>query len=159
MESEFLLKRRAIMFGTRLPDPPKAKVGIARQSEKAKQKLKEQKPERQLLNEWFEAIEEKHGSFISCMECGEWIAPGLIRCATAHLLPKKLFKSVATHELNYLLLGAGCGCHTKTDRIDKFIKMNVWPEAKRRINIMRPLLPFDELKHLSSQLLNALDAA
>lgn len=113
------------------------------------------------LNEWFNRIELKHsnGKGCYCMECGEWIPQMYMRHATAHLLPKKLFKSVSTHELNYLILGAGCGCHYKTDRVDKFIQMKVWPEAARRIKIMMPLLPFDELKYISSQLLNALDNA
>lgn len=117
--------------------------------------------ERKDLNEWFNRIELKHsnGKGCYCMECGEWIPQQYMRAATAHLLPKRLFRSISTHELNYLILGAGCGCHYKTDRVDKFIQMKVWPEAARRIKIMMPLLPFDELKYISSQLLNALDHA
>lgn len=110
------------------------------------------------LNEWFNRIELKHsnGKGCYCMECGEWIPQQYMRHATAHLLPKKIFKSVATHELNYLILGAGCGCHQKTDRLDKFCKMKVWPEALRRIRIMMPLLPFDELKYISNAYLSAI---
>lgn len=117
-------------------------------------------PSKLELDKWFYEIEKKcmqDGPQTFCMECYSFIPNSFIRHATAHLLPKKLFKSVATHPLNYLILGAGCGCHYKTDRIDKFIQMKVWPEAARRIKIMLPLLPFDELKFLSSQLLTALD--
>ncbi len=112
------------------------------------------------LNEWFLEIADKHsidGQGCACMECGGWIPFEYMRHATAHLLPKKIFHSIETHELNYLILGAGCGCHAKTDRLDLFVKMKIWPEAARRIKIMMPILPFDELKFISSQLLAELD--
>lgn len=113
------------------------------------------------LQVWFDTIRIKHFTYSNgrgmCMECGEMIQEQFSRHATAHLLPKKLFKSVATHELNYLILGAGCGCHEKTHRVDKFIQMKIWPEAAGRIKILIPLLPMDELRFLSNQLLTALD--
>jgi len=111
------------------------------------------------LEIWFKNIQLEHFGVHGgmCMECGEWIPLNYARHATAHLLPKNLFKSVATHPLNYLILGAGCGCHQKTDRVDKFVTMKVWPEAAQRIKEMIPLLPFDELKYLSGQLMTALE--
>jgi hypothetical protein len=147
------------------PLKTKDKKPIAKKSAKriAKEKEQVKTPEASKLSleKWFFDISAKHSippnGGCYCMECGEWIPPNLIRHATAHLLPKKLFKSVATHELNYLILGAGCGCHDKTHRVDKFIRMKVWPEAARRIKIMMPLLPFDELKHISAQLDEALE--
>lgn len=164
--SDYLKKRmEQILNGRPLPENKK-KQPIAKKSAKRLAKEKEQaavgpEPSKLALEKWFSDIAFKHGLPPSggccCMECGEWIPKEYIRHATAHLLPKKLFKSVATHELNYLILGAGCGCHQKTDRVDKFVQMKVWPEAARRINVMMPLLPFDELKYLSSQLLTALD--
>lgn len=118
-----------------------------------------QKNEKIALGLWFKKIQDKHfnSNGGKCMECGEWIPLNYARHATAHLLPKKLFKSVATHPLNYLILGASCGCHEKSHRIDKFIQLNCWQEAANRIKIMMPLLPFDELRHISNQLLIALD--
>jgi len=115
------------------------------------------------LNEWFNDIAETYlvetpyGLGTYCMECNAFIAAQFIRHATAHLLAKKLFHSVETHELNYLILGAGCGCHYKTDRLDKIVTLKVWPEIARRIKIMMPLLPFEELQFISSQLLAELD--
>lgn len=159
----YLEERRALKLGT-LVRPKKEPKPIAKKSAK---KIAEEKEEKKVgkpvskleLDKWFSDIAKEHvnnGGAI-CMECGAFIPAAFIRHATAHLLPKKLFKSIATHPLNYLILGAGCGCHTKTDRIDLFIKMKVWPEAKDRINQMLPLLPFDELKHISSQLTKALE--
>jgi len=111
------------------------------------------------LERWFSDIQVRHsmGLGTACMECGQWIPQSYIRHATAHLLPKKLFVSCATHPLNYLILGAGCGCHEKTHRVDKFIQMKVWPEAARRIKEIIPTLPFDELRHISNQLTIALE--
>ncbi len=112
------------------------------------------------LEIWFDTIRRRHsvgGEGAYCMETGDWIPFKYIRAATAHLLPKSKFPSVATHELNYLILSAHNGSHQKTDRLDQFVKMKVWPEAARRIKIMMPLLPFDELKYISSQLLAELD--
>lgn len=111
------------------------------------------------LDKWFDGIRIEHFGTGEgqCMECGSVIPIQFARHATAHLLPKKLFHSVATHPLNYLILGAGCGCHYKTDRVDLFQKMSVWPEAARRIKEMIPLLPHDELKFVSAQLMKALD--
>jgi len=115
------------------------------------------------LNEWFNDIAEKHivetpnGLGAYCSECGSFIPLQYMRHATAHLLAKKLFRSVETHELNYMILGAGCGCHYKTDRVDKIVTLKVWPEIARRIKIMMPLLPFEELQYISSQLLAELD--
>lgn len=148
------------------PPVEKKKYVIPKKSEK---KLKQEKEEKELsshrvtkleLDVWFNTISAFHCSTFggcNCMECGAWIPQSYMRAATAHLLPKKLFKSVAVHPQNYLILGAGCGCHQKTDRIDKFVTMSVWPKAAHRIKEMIPLLPFDELKYLSSQLLKALD--
>lgn len=147
------------------PLAEKKKYTIPKISEKRKKKIAEQKaaPEvaKENLEKWYSDIAFKHSipglGGCRCMECGEWIPEHYIRHATAHLLSKKLFKSVATHELNYLILGAGCGCHEKSHRIDKFVTLKMWPEAARRIKIMMPLLPHDELKYVSNQLLIALD--
>jgi len=112
------------------------------------------------LEKWFDDIRVRHcgnlrGCF--CQECGSWISEEYMRAATAHLLAKKIFKSVATHPINYLILGAGCGCHDKTHRVDKFVQMKVWPLAASRIKQLIPLLPFDELRHISNQLDIALE--
>lgn len=147
------------------PLKEKVKKPIAKKSAKRIEKEKEQKASgvkevsKLELDKWFFDIEQKYfaGGVGVCMETGQSIPKSYARAATAHLLPKKLFKSVSTHELNYLILSPLNGSHQKTDRIDKFVQMKVWPEAARRIKIMIPLLPFDELKYLSSQLLTALD--
>jgi len=156
---------RKLKFEAGLPKPQKTysipKVSKKRAAQIEADKKAGLKPAGKLeLDKWFHDIWIKHfgiGGTCRCMECGEQINEAFSRHATAHLLPKKLFKSVATHELNYMIYGAGCGCHEKTHRVDKFIQMKTWPEAARRIKILIPLLPMDELRYLSNQLLTALD--
>lgn len=130
------------------------RVGIADKAHNEQNEVRQK-----TLNEWFNDIAEKHtdGNGCNCMECNAYIPQDYIRHATAHLLAKKLFKSVSTHELNYMILGAACGCHYKTDRVDKIVTLKCWPEIARRIKIMLPLLPFEELQYVSSQLLAELD--
>lgn len=93
-----------------------------------------------------------------CWECGKFIPKKYYRAATAHILPKKIFKSIATNDLSYLILGAGCGCHGKTHRLDTFSKMKIFKEAVDRFNQIKHLITerndllnqFEELaaKHL-----------
>lgn len=137
--------------------PSKSVKRLKREAEEKKATSVEGREES--LNEWFEKIAKKHtlGVVGFCMECGAQIPAEYMRHATAHLLPKKLFKSIATNDLNYLILGAGCGCHDKTHRIDKFVQMKIWPTAAKLINQLLPLLPYDELKYVSQQLYDALE--
>lgn len=126
------------------------------------------------LNEWFQRIENKHWGvqdldidgfdheesdfeLPACMECGAKISRLFARHATAHLLAKKIFKSVATNDLNYLLLGPVCGCHNKTHTLSTFVRMKIWPIAAKQIDQLLPLLPYDELKFVSQQLYDALE--
>lgn len=156
-----ILNRLTLARTPRVKAPYK---GPAKQSEKKKAELAEIKKTGQPASKieqdkWFFDIAEKHSvaGFGVCQECGALIPKAFMRHATAHLLPKKIFKSVRTHELNYLILGAGCGCHDKTHTIEKFVKMNIWPKAAERLNQLIPLLPVDELRQISNQLLNAID--
>jgi len=142
---------------------PKVKVRkpIPKKSAKklAQEKSPEYKNEKTELEKWFKDIQAKHFTSYGgrCMECGAHIPVEFARHAIAHLLAKKLFLSVKTHPLNYLILGAGCGCHQKTDRVDTFVKMRIWGEAAYRIKQLIPLLPFDEYRYISTQLLTALE--
>lgn len=110
---------------------------------------------------WFEKIEKEHwgdSDRCACSECGEQIPVAFARHATAHLFPKRLFPSVATHPLNYMILGAGCGCHEKTHRIDKIVTLRVWPEISRRMNEVMAHISHEELSHVTTPMLRALNS-
>lgn len=67
-----------------------------------------------------------------CWECKSFIPEKFYRHAIAHIFQKSIFKSVETHPFNFLILGAGCGCHDKSHRIDTFSQMKVFPMAVQR---------------------------
>lgn len=72
-----------------------------------------------------------------CTECGAWIPPKFYKHAVAHIFPKSIFLSVATHPLNFVIVGAGCGCHDKTHTIETFSKMKIFPLAVERFFTFR----------------------
>ena len=86
------------------------------------------------LEMWFRRIALEIEKNPRCMECNAWISKPFYRAATAHIFAKgdRYFPSVSTHPMNYLILGAGCGCHDKTHRIDTFSKMRIFPIAIER---------------------------
>jgi len=82
------------------------------------------------LGRWFEYVATIIKAKPHCWNCGEFIPEQFYRHASAHIFPKAHFDSVKTHPLNFLILGAGCGCHAEFDSsIDKACKMQVWPTA------------------------------
>ena len=135
---------------------------IAKVSAKKAQELKDEKPDRDKLNAWFESIEKKEcpGLFTHCWECGAKILKAFIRAAIAHVLPKRKnqFPSVATHEKNYMILGAGCGCHNKYDKSwEDAATMKVWPMAVERFIEIYPSIPAEEKKNIPEELLQELE--
>lgn len=88
-----------------------------------------------------------------CSNCKEFIPEQYYRHATAHILSKKLFKSVASHPLNYLVLGAGCGCHSKSEVWSNFEKMKVFPLAVERFKILYDFLYPYEHQFIAPELL------
>lgn len=116
---------------------------------------KEQKPKGKVskrpdLVEWY-AKKIKSCDWICC-ECGKSCYSSnkdYQFAAQAHILPKSLFPSVATHEQNYMCLGPACGCHGKYDsNWDNASKMKVWPEALSTMFTLIPLLPVQEYRKL-----------
>lgn len=90
------------------------------------------------LEVWFDNVKRQIIKNPFCWECGMYIPEKYCRHASAHIFPKAIFESVATHPLNYLVLGASCGCHDKTHRLDTFSDMGVFGEAVRRFRIFEP---------------------
>ncbi len=126
----------------------KAKVRDAFRSLKnlpANKELVQAKQSNTELDRWFAMVATFIKANPHCWNCGEFIpdmttkdgklvpTDRFYRAASAHIFPKSLFQSVATHPLNFLILGAGCGCHHEFDSsIDKACEMKVWPTSVLR---------------------------
>lgn len=87
-----------------------------------------------------------------CWECGVFIPSKFYRAATAHVLPKRKeygFPSMAGNLNNYLVLGAGCGCHFRYDSCwEKAAQMKVFALAIEKFKILYPLIPASERKNI-----------
>lgn len=91
------------------------------------------------LEEWYKARAFDISHHPYCMETGEFIPKKYYRHATAHILPKSIFPSVATHPNNFLILSASSGAHSKFDN-GGASEMKVFEEAKRRFNTFKHLV-------------------
>ncbi len=83
-----------------------------------------------------------------CQECD---APIMVmnykiaKSALAHILPKKIFHSVRTHDLNLLELGGACGCHDKWDKDwSSAADMKVFTVAAERFLLFYPSIAQEE---------------
>lgn len=160
-ESNYLVERRKKMLGIIPKKEEKKMYVIPKQSEKKKKELQDEKPDRDKQQDWFEAIEKKEcpGTHTKCWECGDKILKAFIRAAIAHVLPKRKnqFPSVATHENNYLILGAGCGCHNKYDKSwDDAAGMKIWSNAVEKFIEIYPWIASAERKNIPDFLLQEL---
>ena len=104
------------------------------------------------MSEWFEMVEKQIEKNPYCWNCGRFIAKPFYRPACAHILPKRRtygFPSVAKHHLNFVVLGAGCGCHSKYDTSwDDASKMKIWNVAVERFKQFQSEISPEELKNL-----------
>lgn len=111
------------------------------------------------LNKWFENATEELRRCPYCEECGEYIPAAYFRHATAHVLPKAIFRSVATHPANRLFLGAGCGCHSKFDSAwSNAQEMKVWPKAEKIFLIIYPDIAEEEQRKIPYCLLKLIES-
>jgi len=151
-ESDFMLRRRAIMMGTQAKPEKAAPAPISKQSAKKIKELEEDKPTRQKRKAWFEArMKELKGV---CTECGHPIKkdiPAFAICAVAHVVPKRKeqFPSIEFHPKNFIELGAECGCHNKYDTSwDDASQMKVWPLIIEKFILLYPSIDPSERKHI-----------
>lgn len=101
---------RRIKEQAALPKQPKQRKQIAKKSAK---KLKQEAEEKQItyrgggeeLDRWFEARRSEMKGV--CLHCGEPTTKNQdswYRASIAHILPKRLFRSISTHPLNWVEL-------------------------------------------------------
>jgi hypothetical protein len=102
--------------------------------------------DKQKLNNWFQYQHQHAGDWL-CENCGaplDHFDEKVRRSHHAHILPKKIFKSVADHPNNHLLLGgmfSPCGCHYAFDASwERASRMHVFQIAKDKFLLFRHLL-------------------
>lgn len=113
------------------------------------------------LDEWFEDFRKEMTGF--CWNCGRPSSKYNdyeYRCSAAHILPKKLFRSVELHPLNRLELcfwGEG-SCHTNYDnKTLDLTEMNCYDTIIERFLKIYPHIAPHERKNIPQVLLHYLD--
>jgi hypothetical protein len=125
------------------------------------------KPKDKELDAFFSRVMEENEPV--CAECGlrsDWLKQPenktLWKSCQAHLLPKRHFKSIATHPLNALVLFSGYsggGCHHHDVYDSNWMsasKMGIWQEVVRRFKVLYPLIKTEEHQYIPQILLDTL---
>lgn len=151
MLSDYQLNRRNLIFQNR-PLPQKKIYQIKKVSDKKAAKIKEQKQQGtdNELDLFFNAMRKRcKGKCLFCNEVTTYKNDELWRISIAHLLEKSKFKSVATHESNWIEL---CwNCHRKLD--DGIITWELlhdskeWSIIEEKLLEVLPLVAEHERKH------------
>lgn len=124
---------------------------------KSAKKLAQEKKEREergdegtTLEQWYAEIMKREKAV--CWETGELIDKKDEKGwhgSIAHILPKKIFPSVATHPLNYLILKMWGGTHGQYDSSwKKAQKMKVWKIAIERFLQFEKDIDSNERKYI-----------
>lgn len=166
--SDYLKKRmEQILNGRPLPENKK-KQPIAKKSAKrlAKEKEQSEKGSDRNIDKWFDAQKKKLTQTCQC-GCGNKSVSnsGVFyrnldgetmlkdnskdiswRGAIAHIFPKRLFPSIAMHDLNWVERSMYGGCHARMDdgSMDKWPNMADWDDIKEKFHSLAPLLTDEE---------------
>ncbi len=68
------------------------------------------------------------------------------RASICHVFPKRIFKSIARHELNWVERNFWDGCHSNMDNrsMDLWVNFADWEDIKERFHSLAPLLTDEE---------------
>lgn len=96
------------------------------------------------LDKFYEVARKKLTGVCQC-GCGKKSSKDddrFYRFSICHLFPKKKFKSIATHPLNFVERAFWGGDHTNTDEqsMDKWPTFADWPDIKEKFFALAPLL-------------------
>lgn len=136
------------MAGRPLKD--KKKYTIPKVSEKRKAKEKEQREAGgdDGLDKFFEKMRKR---MVGVCQCGcarksSKFEDDHYRASICHIFPKRIFKSIATNELNWVERNFWEGCHSNLDNqsITKWVNMADWDDIKERFHELSPLLTDEE---------------
>lgn len=139
------------------PAEKKAPYKIPHQSEKKKQQVKDEKPLRDEKEKWFALVRKKLTGTCQC-GCGEKSSKKddtYFRNSCCHIFPKKDFKSVQFHPLNFVERAFFGGCHSVMDdtSMDRWPNMADFEDIRQKFMILAPLLtPQEKAKKFYSHL-------
>src|ERR1700684_2181963 len=125
-----------------IPKPRKF-YQIPKVSSKRKKKIAEDsRPLEERLDEWFQERRKEMVGVCSC-GCAEPSSKKddlYYRFCICHIYPKAIFKSVATHPLNWIELNFWKGCHTTFDNmgVDRWPNLACWDDIKAKVIAMDP---------------------
>lgn len=151
---------RKLKEQAKLPKQPKPRKPIAKVSSKKKEQQKEEKAIRvsggNEMDRWFKDRRKQMGG--GCLHCGGASCRNsdkYYKFSIAHILPKRLFKSVATHPLNWIeLCFWNKSCHTNFDNNTLDItELNCYDLVIERFVAMYPDIAHKERKYIPDVLL------
>lgn len=131
---------------------PKPKKYIPKKSAK---RIKEDKEERELgkdglMDAFFVRMRVKMVGICQC-GCGRKSSKqenDQYRSSICHIFPKRIFKSIATNELNWVERNFWDGCHSVLDNtsMDRWVNMADWDDIKEKFHSLVGLLTDEERK-------------
>lgn len=124
---------------------PLKKVSDKKKAEQAEQKAKGSDSE---MDVFFEKMRKK---MVGVCQCGcarksSKMEDEHYRCSISHIFPKRIFKSIATHELNWVERNFWDGCHGNMDNrsIERWPMFADFDDIKEKFHQLAPLLTNEE---------------
>lgn len=132
---------------------PKPKKRIAPISEKKKKELKEAKDVVTGETELDAFFERNRKRMVGVCQCGcarksSKNEDKHYRASIAHIFPKRIFKSIACNDYNWVERNFWEGCHTNMDNksIEEWVNMADWDDIKEKFYQLAPLFTDEEKK-------------
>jgi hypothetical protein len=121
---------------------------IAKKSEKKIQEEKLAKGSDEAMDRFFEAARKRMTGFCQC-GCTHKSSKNddtFYRHSIAHIFPKRIFKSIATHPLNWVERAFFGGCHSAMDdtSMDRWPNFADFEDIKERFHLLVPHLTDEE---------------
>ena len=160
MSEDYMRKRLMQKIYGKQPEPKK----VYKIPNKSAKKIEQEKAEREIgtdsaMNHFFEKMRPKMTGICQC-GCGRKSSKNEsdhYRSSICHIFPKRIFKSIATNEYNWVERNFWEGCHGNTDNrsMDLWVNFADFDDIKEKFYILAELLTDEERKtkfynHLSS---------
>jgi len=140
-----------IEAGRPLKDKKKYQIPKVSAKRKAKERAENASKGDSGLDRWFEDTRKK---LVGVCQCGcarksSKFENDHYRASCCHIFPKRIFKSVMLHPLNYVERNFWDGCHSVLDNtsMDRWPNMADWDDIVEKFHQLAPLLTDEERTH------------